>query len=100
VDHEYREKDVGLMYAQAVTSVGRETDAIKFKTMPAVQAVCVYHRGSYEKLGEAYAFAMNWLEQNGYRCVDTARECYIDGCWNKEDPAEYLTELQFPVKHI
>lgn len=100
VDHEYKEKDVGLMYAQAVTSVGRETDAVKFKTMPAVQAVCVYHRGSYEKLGEAYAFAMNWLEQNGYRCVDTARECYIDGCWNKEDPAEYLTELQFPVKHI
>lgn len=100
VDHEYKEKDVGLMYAQAVTAAGRETETIKFKTMPAVQAACVYHRGGYEKLGEAYAFAMNWLEQNGYRCVDTARECYIDGCWNKEDPAEYLTELQFPVKHI
>lgn len=100
VDHEYKERDVGLMYAQAVTAPGKETEHIKFMTIPAVQAVCIYVKGSYEQLGDAYAFAMNWLEHNGYRCVDTARERYIDGCWNKDDPAEYLTELQFPVKHI
>lgn len=100
VDREYKEKDVGLMYAQAVEKAGKETDAIKFKTIPAVQAVCVYHKGPYEGLRDAYAFAMNWLEQNGYKTVEDARECYIDGCWNKENPAEWLTELQFPVKHV
>lgn len=100
VDHEYKEKDVGVTYAQAVVSAGKETETIKFKTVPAVQAVCVLMKGSYEKLGEAYAFAMNWLEGNGYQCVESARECYIDGCWNKEDPAEYLTELQFPIKYL
>ena len=25
------------------------------------------------------------------------RECYIDGCWNKENEEDYLTEIQFPV---
>lgn len=99
-DHEHKERDIGLMYAQAVTSSGKETDTIKFMTIPAVQAVCVYHKGSYEGLGKAYAFAMNWLEQNGYESVEDARECYIDGVWNKEDPNQWLTELQFPVKHI
>lgn len=100
VDKQYKEKDVGLLYAQAVEKAGKETDAIKFKTIPAMQAVCVYHKGPFQNLGEAYAFAMNWLEQNGYQMVDAARECYIDGYWNKEDPADWLTELQFPVKHI
>lgn len=100
VDHEYKAENVGLLYAQAVEKAGKETDTIKFKTIPAVQAVCVYHKGPYEGLGEAYAFAMNWLEQNGYQPVEDARECYIDGCWNKENPGDWLTELQFPVKHI
>lgn len=100
VDKQYKERDVGLVYTQAVEKAGKETDTIKFKTIPAVQAVCVYHKGSPSALGDAYAFAMNWLEQNGYQVVDEARECYIDGMWNKDDPADWLTELQFPVKHI
>ena len=100
VDHEYKEQNVGLLYAQAVTGRGQETDTIKFKDIDAVEAVCVYHKGPYEGLGDAYAFAMNWLEQNGYHTVEPARECYIDGCWNKDDPADYLVELQFPVKKV
>lgn len=94
----YQEKDVALTYAQAVVGRGKETDTIKFKDLEPVEAVCVYHKGDWSKLGEAYAFAMNWLEQNGYELTQRPRECYIDGCWNKEDPADYLTELQFPVR--
>lgn len=100
VDHEYKERNVGLLYAQAVNRRGNETDTIKFKDLNAVEAVCVYHKGPYDGLGEAYAFSMNWLEQNGYQAIESARECYIDGCWNKDDPADYLVELQFPVKRV
>ena len=95
---EYKEKDVELCYSQAVVSRGVETDTIKFKELPPVEAVCVYHKGDWSKLGEAYAFALSWLEQNGYQLTEKPRERYIDGCWNKDDPADYLTELQFPVK--
>lgn len=98
VDPEYKEHDVGMMYAQAVTARGVETDSIKFKDLEPVEAVCVYHKGPYDGLGDAYAFAMNWIKQNGYELIERPRECYIDGCWNKEDAAEWLTELQFPVK--
>jgi hypothetical protein len=30
--------------------------------------------------------------------VGQPRESYIDGCWNKEDPNDWLTEIQVPVK--
>lgn len=95
---EFQEKDVALTYAQAVVSRGVETDTIKFRDLEPVEAVCVYHKGALDKLGEAYAFSMKWLEENGYELTERPRERYIDGCWNKDDPSEYLTELQFPVR--
>lgn len=95
---EYQERDVAMTYHQAVTAKGVETDEIHFKELCPVEAVCVYHKGAYDRLGEAYAFALTWLEQNGYQLTERPRECYISGCWDQEDPANYLTELQFPVK--
>lgn len=41
-------------------------------------------KGAYEASGEAYAFIMQYAEENGYQVSGLARECYIDGIWNKE----------------
>lgn len=49
------------------------------KNIPATTVVSVLHKGSYEKLGEAYAYALQWVEQNNYRITDNIRESYIDG---------------------
>lgn len=54
-------------------------------------------RPSYSTLCEAYAFMLNWIEENSYKTSDFARESYIDGIWNTESDADWLTELQFPV---
>ena len=97
LDPEFREKDVAIEYAQAVRAAGVETDTIKFKDIPAVKAVCVFHKGPYDGLRDAYAFAYTWLEKNGYTACGSSRECYIDGVWNKDDPADWLTEIQIPV---
>lgn len=58
----------------------------------------VLHKGSYENLNKAYAYAINWVKENGYQIADAIREVYIDGCWNKEDEQDYLTEIQVPIK--
>ncbi len=49
-------------------------------------------------IGEAYAFTLKWLEDNQLESSELAREVYIDGPRNKQDEADYLTEIQFPVK--
>lgn len=41
---------------------------------------------------------MRYISENGYKVSGCARECYIDGMWNKTDVNDWLTEIQFPVE--
>ena len=41
---------------------------------------------------------MEYIEKNGLEIKEFPRECYIDGCWNKESEEEYLTEIEVPIK--
>ena len=97
-DGEYKDHDIDVEICQAVTEKKADSELLKFKTLAPVTAVCVLHKGPYALLGDAYAFALDWVRQNGYRVCGIPRESYIDGIWNKESENDYLTELQFPVE--
>lgn len=98
LDEEYKEKDIKIRYSQAVEEKGIENDNIKFVDLEPVKAVCIYHKGTYSKLAESYNIIMKYIESNNYKMIDKPRECYIDGCWNKEKEEDYLTEIQIPIK--
>jgi len=98
LDGEYKETNIRVRHNEAVTSMGKENDNIKFKILPEAKVLSVYHKGSYDSIGEAYAFLMKYAEQNGYRSAGLARECYIDGIWNKDSEEDWLTEVQLPVE--
>jgi len=100
LDEEYKERDITIMYAQAVTEMCVENETIKFKKLEPISAVCVYHKGAYDKLGDAYSFITKWIEDNNYEIIETPRERYIDGIWNKDNDEDWLTEIQFPVRKI
>ena len=40
---------------------------------------------------------MKYAEENGFQVAGSARECDIDGIWNKETVEEWLTEIQLPI---
>ena len=98
LDGEYKETDIRIRHNEAVTAFGKENELIHFKTLPAAKVLSIYHKGAYDKIGEAYAFLMKYAEQNGYKASGIARECYIDGIWNKESEEEWLTEIQLPIE--
>ena len=98
LDGEYRETDVRIRHSEAVTAMGKENDRIRFRRLPAARVLSVFHKGSYDSIGEAYAYIMRYAEQNGYQASGPARECYIDGIWNKESEEEWLTEIQLPFE--
>lgn len=98
LDGEYRETDIRVRHSEAVTAFGREDETIRFKTLPAARVLGIYHKGPYSNIGEAYAFLMKYAEQNGYQTAGPARECYIDGIWNKESEEDWLTEIQLPIR--
>lgn len=97
LDGEYKEKDIKIRYAEAVEKEGKETDRVKFMRTDAITAICIYHKGSYEHLRDSYNIILKYIEDNDYEIIDNPRECYIDGCWNKDSEDDYLTEIQFPV---
>lgn len=98
LDGEYKDKNIKIRYAQAVTKEGVPNETIGFEKLKPIKAACIYHKGDYNKLGEAYGFIMKWIDDNGYEVSDYPRERYIDGIWNKENIDDYLTEIQVPVK--
>ena len=98
LDGEYKEKDIKIRYAEAVEKIGLATEKVKFMQTDAITAVCIYHKGSYDHLRDSYNIILKYIEDNDYEIIDNPRECYLDGCWNKENENDYLTEIQFPVK--
>ncbi len=96
-DREWRETDNHVTYGEAVTKLWPDFDDFHFLEMPALDVVSVMHTGPYEDMEQAFAFAVQWIEANGYTISDDPRCSYIDGIWNKQDSAEWLTEVQIPV---
>lgn len=96
-DKEFKDKNIDVEFCEAVDDFGKDTGDIIFQTIPAITAVTVIHKGPYDTLRNAYIYLMQWAEDNGYRITDSPRESYIDGIWNKKDPAQWMTEIQFPV---
>ncbi|MCI1666404.1 MAG: MerR family transcriptional regulator [Atopobiaceae bacterium] len=96
-DREWKETDNHIEFGEAVTQMKPDFDDVRFHALPATDVVSVMHEGAYEDMDQAFAFAMDWIESNGYRVTDDPRCSYIDGIWNKKDPADWLTEVQIPV---
>ena len=79
----YKETDIMICRYEAVESIGKESARIKFKKLPATKALSLFYKGAYDEIGEAYSFLMKCVEDNDYHVSGLARECYIDGIWNK-----------------
>lgn len=101
LDREYKEKNIKVRYSQAVRKTKepfKENESIKFMNLSETKCICIYHKGSYNELGNSYAKIMKYIEDNKLEIIDYPRECYIDGIWNKEKIEDWLTEIQVPIK--
>lgn len=94
----YKEEEIPVEICEAVTEAKREVGGLEIKTMPGVQAACIFHKGSYGTLSESYEAIAKYIEENGYEIVGAIRESYIDGVWNQDEESGWLTEIQVPVR--
>ena len=98
-DGEYKDRDIDVEICEAVEDFAADSAEIKFKKIEAVEiAAYVYHKGPYGTIGLAYGAVMKWIEENNFEVIGLPRESYLDGCWNKEIPEDWLTEVQVPVR--
>ncbi|MGN0395653.1 MAG: MerR family transcriptional regulator [Coprococcus sp.] len=94
----YRDEQILVETCEAVKERKEDSEILKFKEFPEIQAACIFHKGSYNDFPRTYAIILNYIEENGYEICGNIRENYIDGVWNKESEAEWLSEIQIPVR--
>ena len=65
--------------------------------LPGGPAVVAVHAGPYDQLAETYAAMERWMEQNGLRPGAAAWEHYVTDPAEHPDPADWRTEIYWPV---
>ena len=94
----YKDADILVDICESVVAAKKETGDLRFKTLPEIQAACVFHKGSYRTFAESYETVLRYIEENGYEIAGEIRESFIDGVWNKDDESQWLSEIQVPVR--
>ena len=94
----YKDEDILVEICESVAEAKEETGGLRFKTLPEIQAACVFHKGSYRTFSESYETVLRYIEENGYEIAGDIRESYIDGVWNRDDESQWLSEIQVPVR--
>ena len=96
---EYRSTDLDIEYCEQVEEMGKDSNIIQFKQLPAIEkALCIKHLGGYERFHESFAEAFRYMEEKGYKPIGHTRICYIDGVWNKDNPEQWLSIIQIPIE--
>lgn len=94
----YQEEDVLVELCESIVEAKPELGGLRFKTLPEIQAACIFHKGSYGTFSESYETVLRYIEENGYEIAGEIRESYIDGIWNQDDESQWLSEIQIPIR--
>lgn len=95
---EYKESDVELEVCEPIDVDLQGNERVSVRELPGGQMASLMHVGPYDTLSEAYAALIGWIQQNGYRIIGHGREIYIrNAAEHGIGPAEFVTEIQFPV---
>jgi effector-binding domain-containing protein len=87
--------DVANTWPVAEEAQGR--GPIQSWTLPAVRALWMRHRGPYERLPQSYRLLEEVMAQHGLEPVDAPREIYVTDPAEVADPADYVTEIAWPI---
>ena len=86
--------DVGMPVATAASGESN----VEAGTLPGGPVAVAVHAGSYDTLTETYAALERWIEANGYRTGGAPWESYITDPADLPDPADWRTEVYWPLQ--
>jgi AraC family transcriptional regulator len=85
----------GCVLAAATPGAGE----VEAATLPGGPAAVAMHGGAYDTLSETYAEMERWMEKNGMRPGAAPWESYITDPAEHPDPANWRTEIYWPLVH-
>jgi DNA-binding transcriptional MerR regulator len=78
----------------AAVDAGGNLNGLEVIDLPATQAATLVHRGPIDQVLPSWQALARWLDDNGRRAAEPARELYLD---TPADPDDWVTELQQPL---
>jgi effector-binding domain-containing protein len=94
------EEEGGDIQVAAPVAVGfQDTDEVRGEELPATTVAWTVHRGPFDEIGPAYHTVAGWIQEHGHEVAGPPREVYLTDPDKTPDEADYLTEVQFPIRH-
>lgn len=86
--------EIGVPVMNAVAVGG----GLNASDLPGERVASTTHIGSYGAIGGAYEELFNWIHEHGLETAGPPREIYIVGPAQTDRPAEYVTEIDVPIR--
>lgn len=97
---EYLEREIDVELAIVIPKTIEHAEGLMIRELaaePEMASILVY--GPFENIDGVYHSLAQWLNDHPhYRIHGKSRQLPINGPWNCQSSADYLTELQIPVK--
>jgi effector-binding domain-containing protein len=71
---------------------------VRVADLPGGTVASTIHRGPYDEIGPAYHTITGWIQEHGHEFAGPSREVYVTEPQKTPDPADYVTEIQFPIR--
>lgn len=88
--------DVALAFP--VASAFEDRGDVRCEEVPETTVAWTVHLGPYDEVGPAYHTVAGWIQEHGHEIAGPPREVYLTDPGETSDPAEYETEVQFPIR--
>ena len=97
-DEGHKEHDPDVEVQSSIVGKYKDTEHVKFKTVPSIQIASAIYKGSYDQISQVNAGVANWVIENGY-ILDGKSFCiyHVNPC-QVSTPEELVTEVCFPVR--
>lgn len=95
----YDEQNLDVEVAEPITKAFEGNKEVHVYELPRVEKMaCIVHNGPFSTIGETIDTLFEWLKNNNYLADGAIREIYHKGEWATDNPDEYITEIQIPIK--
>lgn len=96
-DEGFKESDVDVEIQASVTGDYHDTEQVKFKMTTPITAATVVVKGDYSQMSDVCEAIANWVSDNGYAFSGPMFNIYHVGPACDKNPANWVTEVCFPV---
>ena len=95
----YDEQTLDVEVVEPITKFFEGNEEVQVYELSKVEKMaCIVHHGSFSTIGKTFETLFEWIRINDYVADGPIREIYHKGDWVTDNPSEYITELQIPIK--